>query len=190
MGWLSHFRKSTRGTAAVEFALWLGVTTTPILGAIDIGGYAYQSMQVDMAAQAAVQSAWHNCNPTTATTNPLPAIQNCTGVTTDMQTAAQSSSLGTNVSLSTGNIVEGYYCANGSGGLTLVGSTGTAAASSNMSNGGTTTCSGVIAGSTTPPGDYISVTVTYTFHPLFGSVSVASLLGTTISKTQWLRLDG
>ena len=44
-----------------------------------------------------------------------------------------------------------------------------------------------LAGAT--PGTYIQLRVTYTYAPLFGDLSVTNLLGTSISKTSYMRLQ-
>jgi hypothetical protein len=53
-------------------------------------------------------------------------------------------------------------------------------------------CSSVNAGSTIEPGDYVFVTVTYKFKPLFKGFSVVSLLGganVTITQKAYTRLE-
>lgn len=174
---VGRFWRDARGAAGVEFVLMLTLLTLPTLNVIDLGLYAYERMQVETAAQAAVQAAWHACSSSAQ----LPT-KNCTGVAATMLTAAQSTSLSTNVTLPT--VVEGFYCSNGSGGLALVGSTGTTTTAPT----GAGTCTSVIAGSTTAPGDYIQATASAPYAPLFGSLSLLPL-PTTISRTAWLRLD-
>ena len=44
-------------------------------------------------------------------------------------------------------------------------------------------------GSTTAPGDYVQVTVSYPYEPIFSQASLASLLTTPITKTAWMRLN-
>jgi hypothetical protein len=54
------------------------------------------------------------------------------------------------------------------------------------------TCASVVAGSTAAPGDYITITVTYTYHPVFKGLSVLSVLGGStpvITRTAWSRLN-
>jgi hypothetical protein len=82
------------------------------------------------------------------------------------------------------SVTEGYYCTSSTGVLTVVGSTGSFGSA--LTSSAPTSCP---TGSlTTSPGDYISVTVSYTYAPVFSHASVASLLGTTITSTAWLRL--
>jgi hypothetical protein len=47
-----------------------------------------------------------------------------------------------------------------------------------------------LAGSTTTkPGDYLLIQVTYTYAPLFTGASIAALLPTTITNSAWVRLS-
>jgi Flp pilus assembly protein TadG len=177
---LASFSRNTRGVAATEFVLWLTVLVLPLLNVVDLSMYMYQRMQVEAAAQAAVQAAWNACN-----TSALLPTKNCTGVLTTMQTAAQGTSLGANVALTAANVTEGYYCSNGSGALVLVGTAGsTTVAPTKPSN-----CTSVLATNTKAPGDYLQATTSYTYSPLFPYASIVSLLNTTVTKTAWMRLD-
>ena len=105
-----------------------------------------------------------------------------------MTTAVQSTTLGSNVSLASGSPAEGYYCPTTSGTLTLVGSAGTVGT---PPSGEPATCSGVsgAANTSAAPGDYVEISVTYTFTPMFGSMSIASLLTSPITKSTWTRLN-
>ena len=194
---LRRWARETRGAAALEFALWLGVLLVPTLSALDLGFYAFQALQVKEAAQVAVQSAWTVCGSSTD----YPATQNCgldgASLNQAIATGEHSTSLKTGVTMSSGS--EQYKCVTSGGALSVVDTTdGVIATSSGdvSSSGNSTfpsgepaTCSGTIKGSTAAPGDYITVTVTYTFKPLFGGVSVASLLGSTITQTATTRLQ-
>lgn len=172
----AEFLADVRGAAAAEFVLWVAMLLVPMLSAVDIGVYAFNKMQLEISAQAAVQAAWHLCD----TTAKLPAVANCTGLQTAMVTAAQSTSLGTGVTLASGNPVEGYYCVSGST-LNSFGTTATV--------GGTPTkTAATCTGTTTPPSDYIKVTVNYTYTPVFSGLSIMSLLDTSITRTAWMRL--
>jgi Flp pilus assembly protein TadG len=173
-----------KGSASVEFVLWLPIVLYPLFNVVDLSIYTYKRMEVEVSAHAAVQAAWHTCN----STNLLPT-KNCAGVLTVMQTAAQSTQLGTAVSLPAANVAESFLCSNGSGVRALVKPTGEVDGSTTKLPTGPSTCATVITGSTIAPGDYISATTTYTYTPIFGAATVSSLLGTTISKTAWLRLN-
>jgi Flp pilus assembly protein TadG len=180
-----RFLNDRLGAAAVEFVLWCAVLVVPILSAIDIAYYAYQRMQVDLAAHAAAQAAFHSCDPMTQ----LPAASKCNSVVSNITAAAQSTSLGTSVTLASPP-TEGYYCANNANQLVLMGTLVPI-----IQDGGTGptvpnpfTCSGVVSGSTSIPGDYITVTVTHNFTPIFVGISVANLLSAQIHRTVWMRL--
>jgi Flp pilus assembly protein TadG len=177
------FLKDTRGAAAAEFVLWLSVLIVPILSVVDLGVFAMQRMQVDVASQAAVQAAWRLCDTPTKL---APASDNCPGLAAALTAGAQSTTLGTAVTVGSG--VNGYYCAAADGTMKPAGATTTwligASAASKPAN-----CSYVMTGSKTAPGEWIKVTVNFTYAPVFSSVSVASLLPTTITRTAWIRLN-
>lgn len=181
-----NFWRNTAGAAAVEFVLWTGIMVLPILSAVDIAYYAYQRMQVEVAAQAAAQAAFQTCDPMTQ----LPAASKCAGVLAKMTEAAQSTTLGSAVTFATPPI-EGYYCVDNAHQMILMGTSepilaagGTAPTAPNPFN-----CDGVVPGSSSLPGDYVSVTVTHSFTPIFSGISVAQLLSTEIHKTAWMRLS-
>lgn len=166
---LEIYAVSQSGAAAAEFAMVLLFLTVPILNVIDVGAYVYNRMELDNAAQSAVQTAWAECAPS----GQVPATVNnyCPGVTAAMTTAAQTTSMGSSVSVSS---VSEDYCCPGSSGLTCQGSVATTTP---------TNCSSGLA-----PGDYIFATVSYSYSPLYSGVSVASLLTTPITRTAWMRL--
>jgi Flp pilus assembly protein TadG len=172
---LQALRSDIRGTAAIEFAFGSLVLVLGVLNAIDMGYYEYQRMEVEYAAQVGAQTAWKSCSDTS---HQLPATVNCTGLTTAITTAIQSTSLGANVSLASGSPTEGYYCAQTSGALESVGSL----------SAKPTDCSA--AGSPgVNPGDYIQVGVTYPYSPMFPGITVMGASGiSSISKTAWMRL--
>src|ERR1700739_1473504 len=95
---LRRYRTDRRGAAAAEFALILTLLTFPFLNVIDFGIYAWDRMQLDNAAQVAVQTAWATCS----TPANLPATPNsyanCTALPAAVTAAVHSTSLGTNVS--------------------------------------------------------------------------------------------
>lgn len=145
-----------------------------LLNVADIAMYTYARMQVDLGAHEAVGAARVLCS----TSAQLPAKQNC-GSTLDstMLSAAQSTSLSTRVTL--GASSEAYYCSDSSSVLQQVAAYNATPPAN---------CSGTITGSTAVPGDYISVTASYTFTPVFPGASIASALPTTISRIAWMRL--
>lgn len=160
-----------RGAAAAEFALLLTLLAIPILNVVDLGIYGYQRMELDNAAQVGAQAAWAivpHC------TLPLTVGSNCTSLASKINTAVQSTPLGTKVTVTS---VENYYCVNSAGNLVVVGTL-----QSKPSN-----CSSVGAPSGTP-GDYILVTASYTYTPVFTGVSVTSLLTSPITRASLMRL--
>jgi Flp pilus assembly protein TadG len=172
-----------RGGAAVEFALMLGLFSVALPSVVDLGVYAYDSMQVQNSAQMGVQAVWAACSQLPATdTTACPSAQ------TALDAAVQRTALGSAVTVS--SVTEGYYCTASTGAL--------ANADTNSKTGNFTTSltSAVPAAPTTcqsgsltsAPGEYIGATVSYTYAPVFPQVSVASLLGTSIQGTAWMRL--
>ncbi len=110
-----------------------------------------------------------------------------------MTSAAQSTSLAANVTVVTASgatihTTEGYYCADASGTLTPLTVAGRlnpwtlSATSSQIPDVSSTDCTVVDPNNTGNPGDYIAVTVTYTYTPLFRAVTAASLLGGAVTR--------
>ncbi len=169
-----RYRRSDRGAAAAEFAIMLPLLVLPLLNAVDFGVYAYDRMETGHAAQSAAQAAWADCAandkvPATAGTN------TCTLWTGgDEANIAHGTTLGTAVSVSNS---EGFYCLKGTT-LVSVGTFPTTEPSD---------CSGVVKGSTDTPGDYVFVTATFSFKPIFEGVS---FLGPrTITEEARMRLN-
>lgn len=162
------FARDTGGTAAAEMALILPIVAFITLNVVDVANFAYSKMQVDIAAQQAVGIVRVKC--TNAAT--LNAGTCGTTYASAMQSAAESTTLGANVTLS-GTPTEGLYCAQASGSLVS-----TTAAD----------CSGVVTGSTAKPGSYISATYSYAYSSIFPGASVASLISSPIQATAWMRL--
>ncbi len=182
---LRRFGRSCSGAAAVEFVLWVGILMVPTMNVVDLSFYAYQRMQVKTAAQAAVQAAWHLCDGKTATTK-IP-VKNCTGALAVMQAAAQSTSLGTDVSLPAASVSEYYYCAKGSPlGLVQVGTKGS---TTTLPTSPTPNSCTAVNGSSALPGDYLVATVSYTYKPIFSGMSILSVLGTSVTESAGQRID-
>jgi len=168
------FRHDRRGTAAVEFALAATLLVVALLNAVDFGYYMYQRMEVENAAEAGAQAAWKTCSDQSTM---LPATENCANLTTAVTAAIQHTSLGTGITLTAGSPTEGYYCVNASNTLQAVGSLAAKP----------TDCSSVGRASVSP-GDYIQVSVTCPYAPLFG-ISLMTASGiTSINMTTWMRL--
>jgi uncharacterized membrane protein len=175
-----RYRRSSRGAAAAEFAIMLPLLTIPVLNAIDLGVYAYDRMELNLAAQVAAQQAWVLCAvngkvPATVTVN---GKANCPGFGAAETLAAQSMTLGSSVTIT--STVENYYCLNGSNQLVVVGP---------VTSPEPADCTSANPKSTDAPGDYVLVTASYSYSPLFAQVSVASKLTTPITQTAWMRLN-
>ena len=158
---LQAFRSDRRGAAAVEFALWLGVSLWPLLNVIDFGLYSYERLQLENGAKMAVQAASTKCGQQSA----IPALQYCSNLSSVMDARAQSTSLGNQVTIS-----GKYECYAGS--LTWPSPAPASYPSCPSSNG-----------------DYVGATVTFTYAPLFNAVTVTSILGTTITRTYWTKVN-
>ena len=161
-----------RGVAAVEFGLFAIFLALALANVTDVSIYIYQRMQAENATQVAVQAAWKTCDP-----SQLPATTNCAGLTTAIQNAIQSTSLGTRVTLVAGSPAEGYYCVNSSAALQYV--------SDVSSKPADCTAAGMPS---LAPGDYIQVQTTFSYTPLFPGLSVATGFPTPINRTAMMRL--
>lgn len=176
------YRRDTRGSAAAEFAMWLGILVLPVLNAIDLGFYAYQSMQVQQAAQSAAQTAFSLCNATTA-----PVATNCSNLNTELNTAFKSTSLGTDVVWSTSS--EAWYCVNTSDALTISGTAATINPSGSNSAGSMAATAPTCANGA-KAGDYVLLSVSHTFKPIFAGTSIVTgVLPATITQTAWMRVN-
>ena len=172
---LRRFPADVRGVAATEFAIGGGILLVGILNAIDVGLYEYRRMEVENAAQVGAQAAWKACDDTSTM---LPATQNCPKLTSAVAGAIQSTSLGSAVSLTSGYPAEGYFCVNSSGVLQSVGTVD----STKPAN-----CSAA-GNSSTTPGDYLQVGVSYSYSPLFPASVIAVWGMSSIQMTSWMRL--
>lgn len=171
---LRSFLADARAVAAAEMALILPIVSVLFLNVADATTYIYSRMQVDLAAQEAVGLARAKCD----TAAKLPATVNCSGLQAAMQAAAQATSLGAAVTINTASAA--WYCSNSASELVQV----AAINSTPPAN-----CSGVLAGSTAKPGEYLSVTASYTFAPIFAAASIAASLPSNIQRTAWIRMQ-
>ena len=162
-----------RGVAAIEFGFFAIFLSLALANVTDVSIYIYQRMQAENATEIAAQAAWKACD-----LPQLPATINCPGLTTAMQNALKSTSLGTRVSLMAGSPSEGYYCVNSLNALQFV-SDVTVAKPADCTAAGTPSLQ---------PGDYIQVQTTFTFVPLFPGLSVAGTFTTPINRTAIMRL--
>ena len=170
--------------ATVELALILGLLTIPLLNSVDLGFYAYRRMQVENAAQTGAQAAWSACN-TTALQGP--AATNCTSLSSAVGKAIQATSLGASVALAASSPSEGYYCTTTAGAIVQVAASPSVAPAKCSTYTPPTGDTWVSTGKDTA-GDYISVSVTYSFSSLFPGVSIAALLPSPITKTVTTRI--
>lgn len=161
-----------RGVAAIEFGFFAIFLAAALANVTDVSIYIYQRMQAENATQIAAQAAWKACD-----LSKLPATTNCPGLSTAMQNALTSTSLGTRVSLMPGSPSEGYYCVNSLNALQYV--------SDVSSKPADCTAAGMPS---LQPGDYIQVQTTFTYTPLFAGLSVASTFATPINRTAFMRL--
>jgi Flp pilus assembly protein TadG len=165
-----------QGASAIEFAIFAGILCFGLLNTADISIYIYKRMQVENATEMAVQAAWKACDPSN---NQLPATTSCPGLSAAITGAAHSTTLGTQVSIQAGSPSEAYYCLNSSGALQNVGA---------VSSPPPTDCS-VTGLPAQQPADYIQITTTYSYAPLFPGVTVAGAFTTPIVRTGTMRLN-
>jgi hypothetical protein len=181
---LRRYRRDESGTASSELVLVVWLLSIPVLWITDVTYYVYQRMEVGTATQAAAQAIWSTCNATSM----MPATVKCSGMATARDAAVASTSLGTNVSVT--STTEDYYC--------LVGSPATLyglVAHSKMSSLTATkpancAANGIGGSSTDSPGDYVYVTTTFTFTPIFPGFSLVTMFGlpSTLTETVWTRI--
>lgn len=168
------FLAETRGAASAELVLIISLLTIPMMSLVDIGVYVFERMQVQNGAQMAAQSLWATC-PTNAY---WPVSQFCSAGQSNATAGAQQTSLGTGVTVS--SITDGYYCMDSTGTPQAIGSTGDY--SSPLTNNKPASC-GAGTWESTAPAEYVTVTVSYTYTPAFGSVSVGGILNSSMSES-------
>ena len=171
----NRFIADVRGTSAIELSFFASLLSLSLLNVTDVSVYVYKRMEVENAAQMGVQAAFKACDPSNGY---LPATTNCPGLTTAVTNAVQSTSLGATVQVQNGSLSEGYYCLNSSGSLQYVSSV----------SGKPSDCSSVGMAALQPE-DYLQITTTYSYAPMFSGVSVAAAFGNSITKTAMIRLD-
>jgi len=160
-----------RGVAAIEFGVFAILLAASLANVTDVSIYIYQRMEVENATEMAAEMALKTC----ATS--LPATTNCANLLSAIQTAVQSTSLGTAVTLQNGSPSEGYYCINTSNALQWV--------SNVNSKPADCTAAGMPS---SQPGDYITIQTTFTYQPIFARLSVAAAFPTPITRTAMMRL--
>jgi len=143
----------------IEFALVSPILLIIMLNAVDYSFLAWSRMEVDNAAEMGAQAAYTTCSP-----GAMPATGNCATLNSIVTAAAQSTSLGTAVTVVGGAPTETYYCTITGNTLYSVGSS-PSAMPANCSSAG----AGYVAN---VPGDYVAVSVSYTYQPLFAGLSL------------------
>ncbi|MBC7496889.1 MAG: pilus assembly protein [Sphingomonadaceae bacterium] len=169
---IRRFLDDRRGVVAVEFALASVMIMLATLNAADVGSYVYQTMQVENAAQMAVQTVLQTCPA-----NQLPATTTCSGLSGRVGTAVGSTALGTAVTLDGGQVTESYLCADRTSKLVEVGTLGSKPA----------TCAAA-GNASVAPGDYVVAAVSFSFRPMMAGASVAALLTTPIRRSATMRV--
>lgn len=162
-----------RGVSAIEFAFIAGLLSLGLVNIADLSIYIYKRLELENATQMGAQAAWKACD-----LQHIPATTNCPGLLIAVTNAVHSTSLGTQVSLQAGSPTEGYYCLNSSNTLQYVSNVNTKPAN----------CS-TVGMPDLQPIDYIKITTTFDYAPLFPGVTVASMLETKITKTTLMRLN-
>ncbi len=171
---LCRLFRARRGNAAIEFALIGSIFAVLLLNIVDFAFLIWSQMEVDHAAEAGVQAAYNTCSSGT-----MPATTNCPTMNSVITNAAQSTSLGSSVTLASGSPAEAYYC---TAGTTLQPPDGYPY----NEPPSPFDCS-QYGNPTTAPGDYVRVSVNYSFTPLFGGLS---FVGTqTLSGSGMQRLQ-
>lgn len=170
---LRHIIRDDGGAAAVEMAFVGALMLVGAMSAADVGRYAYQTSEVNAAAQAGAQAAQVTCD-----VDHTPATLNCTGLNDAVTRAIQSTGLGASVTIA-GHITEGYYCLDTHNDLKLAG----------PANDRPADCSGVPnAAASASPTLYLQTPVTYTFQPLFPGMTLAQTFAPAIMRTAWMRM--
>jgi Flp pilus assembly protein TadG len=167
-GWLA----CKAGNSLIEFALVAPILVTLLLNLFDFSSLIWATMQTDYAAQMGAQAALKTCAGGT-----LPAISNCSGLSTAISTAVHGTSLGSAVSLASGYPTETYYCVSGTS-LQSVGTNSSPPSPFDYSAAGN---------SAVAPGDYVAVQVNYSYKPAFAGLSLAS--SQTLTSTAMERLQ-
>lgn len=172
------FLRDCRGAIAAETALVSGFLVVLIAQVLDFGWFAYCSVQVRMAAQAAAAESAVVCTQDFM----LPATVNCgSGLKSKMQTAANEVSIGGAITIADADLKEAYYCPDPDSNNALV-KVGEVTDDPKPAD-----CTAVGSPKDTP-GDFVHVTVTYTFTPLFPGLSAISYSGNTMKSEGWMRV--
>jgi len=171
--WVSRFRSDERGVATVEMGIIGVMLMVALMNAVDVGRYAFETGEVNAAAQAGAQAAYVACDPTHT-----PATLNCPDLEDAVTAAIEATRLGSAVTLKE-PVAEAYYCVDTGRELQRV-----AGASSKP-----LTCSGVAnAAANATPSLYLQVQVTHAFEPMFPGLTIAQTFAPAIVRTAWMRM--
>ncbi len=162
--------RDVRGVAAIEFALIASFLAVAVLNVSDVAVYLFDELEVNNATEMAAQAAWAACD-----LNHIPAATKCPGMTSAVNAAVASTSLGDHVSVQSST--EGYYCATTGGTLQYMSDTSSRPAD----------CSAAGV-ATESAGDYVKIQTSYSYSSIFPGLSVASTFPSTITSTSWMRL--
>ena len=175
-----RFAREVKGAAAAEFTLVAVMFAFILVNVGDLGVYVYDKMQVESAAQAAAESLWAQCSP--ATGGAPDVTDNCKNAATFVTNSAQQTSLTTGVTAAIASTPgEGWYCASKNASSTLT-------RSAALISSAQAVCSTTVPGNASQEGDYVPITASYTYTPIFPHATVTSLLSSTITQTVWIRV--
>lgn len=162
------------GTVAAETAMVAGVLGILTAQVLDYGWYTYCSLQVKMAAHAAAAEAAVLCD----TEDELPATINCDPDLKDkMEAAANEVSIGGTITITEPD--EGYFCHDPSANNALV----------EMGDASNKPANCEPHSSTEEPADFVFITASYDFSPMFPGLSAISYADGTITADGWMRVD-
>lgn len=171
--WFSRLRTDERGVAAIEMGIIGSMLVVGALNGIDVGRYAFETAEVNAAAQAGAQAANITCDP-----EHTPATLKCPDLEDAVTAAIQATRLGDAVTVKT-PLAEAWYCLDKNRELQRVASAGSKPLN----------CSG-LANATTgaTPALYLQVEVSHQFEPLFPGLTLAATFKPAIVRTSWMRL--
>lgn len=171
---IQRFRRDQRGVAAIELAIFGTVFVLGAMNTVEVGRYAYQTSEVNAAAQAGAQAAIVACD-----LNHVPATLNCPALDGAITTAIQTTPLGANVTLDAPTS-EGWYCLDTTGALKLASAAG-------AQPGDCSWISSPAPGAT--PTLYLQVHVAYPFEPIFPGLTIVKSFAPSIKRTAWMRMS-
>jgi Flp pilus assembly protein TadG len=170
----ARLRGCRAGTATIEFAIVASALLMVMLNGVEVARYYFAKMELQNAVQMAGQAVWKLCD----TTAKIPTNTNCTNRDTKITNSLQATSLGTDVTLSSGFPTEAWFCINsGTGVLQSAGSTKP------------TDCSSYGGTAAQSAGYYVTIQAQYTYAPIFTTITVGGSLPTTVTAKTVTRLQ-